>query len=67
MKKTAAVIQSQPPWWEKHGNTSWVSCRKCEKWFHVSLALLQAKHKELHCPHCGDRFKQEEAGEIVRP
>jgi predicted Zn finger-like uncharacterized protein len=67
VNKTETIQQPQPPWWEKRGNTTWISCHNCDDWFHVSLGLLQANEKALHCPHCGNRFKQEEAGQIVRP
>jgi hypothetical protein len=55
------------PYLEKQGNTTWVSCRTCRGWFHVSDALLMKKGVHLFCPLCRDQFPKEEAEKIVHP
>ncbi len=51
---------------EKRGNTSWVQCPKCEQWFPVSGALLDATGVPMHCPGCHHEFATADAGRIER-
>lgn len=55
------------PDWEKAGNTAWVRCAACDGWFPVAPSLIDAARIELACPHCGQRFLPDAAGEIERP
>ena len=50
---------------EKHGNTSWVSCRSCRYWFHATAELIERETVDLHCPSCHDEFKPKDAARIV--
>lgn len=52
-------------WWEKRGNTSWVSCGACDNWFHVALAMLGERAPRLHCPKCHAEFAAGEASHII--
>ena len=57
-------------WWEKRGNTIWVSCGACGAWFHVSRQLLSASAAggaRLHCPGCHAEFLSCDAAAVVRP
>ena len=55
------------PHWEKSGNTAWVGCSACSKWFPVSGELIDAKTIKLVCPHCLAQFAPADAREIHRP
>jgi hypothetical protein len=59
-------LPSHSPPGEKRGNTSWVACRACETWFHVTSDLLDRGEVSLHCPKCHDEFAPAEAAKIVR-
>ena len=50
---------------EKRGNTSWVSCRSCQYWFHATADLIERGNVNLHCPQCHAEFKPKDAARIV--
>jgi hypothetical protein len=60
------ATRTPPPWWEKRGNTSWVSCPRCRGWFPAAEALLAQADAAPHCPHCHAEFAPA-AATIARP
>jgi NAD-dependent SIR2 family protein deacetylase len=43
--------------WEKRGNTSWLECPACRKWFPAGPVMLRADAAAAHCPQCHHEFK----------
>lgn len=43
--------------WEKRGNTAWLECGACQKWFPVGPVMLRPDAAAAHCPHCQHEFK----------
>lgn len=58
-------LPGQSPLAEKRGNTTWVSCRSCQHWFHTTAGLIEIGTVDLHCPQCHDEFKPKDAARIV--
>ncbi len=65
MSNSIERLPSHSPPGEKRGNTSWVSCRACQYWFHATADLIEVGTIELHCPSCHDEFKPKDAARIV--
>jgi len=65
MSKTIEHIAAGAPW-EKTGNTSWVQCKPCSRWFPAGPSILSRPEIKLHCPNCGSDFLQDNAARIIK-
>lgn len=58
-------LPGHSPLAEKRGNTTWVSCRSCQHWFHTTASLIEMGSVDLHCPQCHDEFEPKDSARIV--
>jgi len=59
-------MSDEQAFFEKRGNTTWVSCPTCAGWFHVADNLVERGDLALRCTHCQSEFMPDKAKQIVR-
>lgn len=56
MNKPLIVRDTGGAGWEKRGNTLWVACPKCRRFFPVSPVMTRPEAPNCICPSCHQQF-----------